>query len=274
MTAKIQVKNAAFSYDGKRKVFSDIAFTVETGEVFAILGPNGTGKSTLLRCICNLKKLGNGTIELDGVDIYKFGIAALSRKIGFVPQMHSPVFPYTVMDVALMGRAAHLTPLGSPTKEDYQITQQILNQINIVHLKDRPYNQLSEGEMQLVIIARALAQQPEVLLLDEPTSHLDVGNQILILQLIKRLSLAGLTVIMSTHQPDQVFMIADKVAILKDAKILALGKPDEVMTTKNLKQTYGIDIKIINAEQDLGRKICVPAIDSQKSVVEKKLIST
>jgi iron complex transport system ATP-binding protein len=259
---KIQAKGGTFSYDRKRDVFSDIAFSVEKGEVFAILGPNGTGKSTLLRCICRLQKLDSGSIQLDNINISKFSIPALSRKIGFVPQVHSPVFPYTVIDVVLMGRASHLKPLTSPTEEDYRICEQILMELNISRLKDHPYNQLSEGEMQLVILSRALAQQPEVLLLDEPTAHLDAGNQMRILQLIKKLSTTGLTVIMTTHYPDQVFIVADKVGIMKNAKFIAFGRPDEVMTEENLKQTYDTDIKIINMDR-VGRKICVPVIDPQ-----------
>ena len=267
MHAKIEVSNASFSYDGLNNIFNDIEFTVERGEIFTILGPNGTGKSTLLRCICNLHKLNSGSISLDGLNVAKMSISNLAKKVGFVPQAHNPIFPYTVMDVVLMGRTPHLSRLASPSEEDYNISEQALREVNVEHLKDRPYNQLSEGEMQLVIIARVLAQKPEVLLLDEPTSHLDVGNQIRTLEIVKKLSSKGLSIVMTTHCPDHVFMLSHRVGILKDTRFLAIGKPADVMTEDNLKKTYGVDIKIIDVQLGINRKICAPLI--RETTMEK-----
>ncbi len=158
--AKLEVKGATFSYDGKRDIFDDISFTVGRGEVFCILGPNGTGKSTLLRCLCNLYKLGKGRINVDGEDIALMGQATLAKKIGFIPQIHTPTFPYTVFDVVLMGRTPHLNMLASPSENDYRIADRAIKTVNIEDIQDRPYTQLSGGQMQMVRLARCLPRSP------------------------------------------------------------------------------------------------------------------
>ena len=261
--AKLKVNGVTFSYDGKRNIFNDISFTVDKGEVFCILGPNGTGKSTLLRCLCNLYKLSKGRITVNGDDIAMMNQAALAKKIGFIPQIHTPTFPFTVFDVVLMGRAPHLNILASPSESDCQIADHAIKTVNIEDIRDSPYTQLSGGQMQLVLMARVLAQEPEILLLDEPTSHLDVGNQIHTMEMIRMLSRRGLSIVMTSHYPDHAFLSSHKVGIMKGGKFIAMGSADNVVTEQNLREAYGVDIKIVRMEGEINRKIAVPIMKDQ-----------
>ena len=254
----LEVSNATFSYDGRRNIFEDVSFSLHPGEVFCILGPNGTGKSTLLRCLCNLYRLKAGSIRIDGTDIATLGPARLARKIGFIPQIHTPTFPYTVLQVVLMGRTPHLNMLASPSDEDHAKAEKALETAGITYLMDKPYTELSGGQMQLVLMARVLAQEPEILLLDEPTSHLDVGNQMRTITMVKRLSEQGLSVVMTSHFPDHAFLGTNTVGIMKDGHFVAMGKADDVVTEQNLREIYGVPIRIVSLGDGINRKIAVP----------------
>lgn len=257
MNGIIEIENAEFSYNGREKIFQDINLSVGKGEVLCILGPNGTGKTTLIKCLNCLLRLNSGNIFLSGEDIYSFNKTDLARQIGYIPQGHSPVFPFTVLDVVLMGRAPHLDSMSSPSKKDYLIAQECLEKLNMAHMSDKPYTELSGGEKQLIFFARVLAQKPDILLLDEPTSHLDFGNQMRTLNLINKMAESGFTVVMSSHFPDHAFISADKVAIMKDCSLIDYGTPDEVITEENLEKAYNIGVKIMDLDQ--GRKICIPS---------------
>jgi iron complex transport system ATP-binding protein len=263
MCAKLEVKNATFSYDGKRNIFEDISFSVESGDIFCILGPNGTGKSTLLRCLCNLYELNEGSICIDGKNIMSYTTSKLAKKIGFIPQIHTPTFPYSVLQVVMMGRTPHLNTFATPSEIDYMIAEEALRTVNIEHIRDKPYTELSGGQMQLVLMARVLAQEPEILLLDEPTSHLDVSNQIQTIEMVRKLSRKGLSLVMTSHFPDHTFLSSSKVGIMKDRKFLAIGPADSVVTEENLQDTYGVPIKIVHIDGDINRKIAVPVIRDQ-----------
>lgn len=258
MNGIIEIENAEFSYNGREKIFQDINLSVGKGEVLCILGPNGTGKTTLIKCLNCLLRLNSGNIFLSGEDIYSFNKTDLARQIGYIPQGHSPVFPFTVLDVVLMGRAPHLDSMSSPSKKDYLIAQECLEKLNMAHMSDKPYTELSGGEKQLIFFARVLAQKPDILLLDEPTSHLDFGNQMRTLNLINKMAESGFTVVMSSHFPDHAFISADKVAIMKDCHIIDYGTPNEVITEKNLEKAYNIGVKIMDLEEE--RKICIPLV--------------
>lgn len=260
MCARLEVKNATFSYDGKRNIFEDISFSVGPGDVFCILGPNGTGKSTLLRCLCNLYELKAGSVCIDGMDITSYSPKKLAKKIGFIPQIHTPTFPYSVLQVVMMGRTPHLNTFATPSHDDMEIALEALRTVNIEHIKDKPYTELSGGQMQLVLMARVLAQEPDILLLDEPTSHLDVGNQISTIEMIRKLSRKGLSMVMTSHFPDHTFLSSSRVGIMKDKKFLAIGEADEVVTEENLQETYGVPIKIVRIDGEINRKIAVPVI--------------
>lgn len=256
MKSHVEVVDASFAYNGSGNIFENINFSIKKGEVLCVLGPNGTGKTTLIKCLNRILKLNSGDIFLKGKDICSFNRKDLSRQIGYIPQGHSPVFPFTVLDVVLMGRAPHLTSLSSPSEKDYKIAQKALKRLNITHMSNKPYTELSGGEKQLVFFARVLTQKPDVLLLDEPTSHLDFGNQMRTLNIIYKMAEGGFTVIMSSHFPDHAFISADKVAIMKDCKLIDYGTPEEVITKENLEKAYNIEVKIMELEG--GRKICIP----------------
>jgi len=252
----IEVMDASFAYNRSGNVFEDINLFVKKGDVICILGPNGCGKTTLIKCLNGLLKLNSGEISLNGQNIYSISTNELAKQIGYIPQGHNPVFPFTVLDVVLMGRAPHLSSLSSPTQKDYDIALKALKKMNILHMMHKPYTELSGGEKQLVFFARILAQKPNILLLDEPTSHLDFGNQIKTLKIINEMAKEGLSVIMSSHFPDHAFISADKVAIMKGKNIIDFGTPEEVVNEKNLEKAYGIKVKIL--DYDDNRKICVP----------------
>ena len=250
-----EAKNISFSYDGER-IFEDISFSIERGDVLCILGPNGTGKTTLIKCLNGLHDVDSGEILVNGKNIRKLSFSEISKHIGYIPQSHVPSFPFTVMDVVIMGRAPYLNLTDSPKEKDIQIALNSLKTLRIENLKDKEYTNLSGGERQLVFLARVLCQQPDILILDEPTSHLDFGNQIKLLEIIDNLSKAGLSIIMSSHFPDHAFLSSTKVAIMKNKRFIDFGTPEDVVTEENLRKAYSIDVKLI--ELDNERKVCVP----------------
>ncbi|WP_406536885.1 ABC transporter ATP-binding protein [Methanobrevibacter sp.] len=250
-----EVKNISFSYDGD-EIFSDISFSIDKGDVLCILGPNGTGKTTLIKCLNGLHHIDSGEILINGQSIKKLSFREISTHIGYIPQSHVPSFPFKVLDVVVMGRAPYLNLTDSPKKEDMEIALNSLKALGIDHLKDKEYTNLSGGERQLVFLARVLCQKPDILILDEPTSHLDFGNQIKLLEIIDNLAKSGLSIIMSSHFPDHAFLSSTKVAIMKNKKFIDFGSPDDVVTESNLRKAYSIDVKLI--ELDNNRKVCVP----------------
>ena len=190
-----EAKNISFSYDGD-EIFSDISFSIDKGDVLCILGPNGTGKTTLIKCLNGLHDIDSGEILINGKSIKKLSFREISTHIGYIPQSHVPSFPFKVLDVVVMGRAPYLNLTDSPKKEDMEIALNSLKTLGIDHLKDKEYTNLSGGERQLVFLARVLCQKPDILILDEPTSHLDFGNQIKLLEIIDNLSKSGLSIIL------------------------------------------------------------------------------
>jgi iron complex transport system ATP-binding protein len=253
------VRNADYHYDAAGAGgFQNVSFSLKDGEVMSILGPNGCGKTTLLKCLNSLIKLGNGSVVIDGQDISRLARDKIARAIGYVPQLHQPAFPFSVLDTVLVGRAPHLGLLESPQPRDVSIAVEALETMGIYHLRAKPYTQLSGGERQLVIFARVLAQQPSLLLLDEPTSHLDFGNQVRLLQLVQKLATTGLPIIMTSHFPDHAFLVSSKVALMKNGEFIDLGIPDKVITDVNLEKVYDIKVKVVNLDSGINRKICVP----------------
>ena len=254
-TNLFDVRNISFSYENE-EIFSDISFSIDKGDVLCILGPNGTGKTTLIKCLNGLHDIDSGEILIKGKNIKKLSFKEISKHIGYIPQSHVPSFPFKVLDVVVMGRAPYLNLTDSPKKKDIDIAINSLKTLGIGHLKDKEYTNLSGGERQLVFLARILCQQPDILILDEPTSHLDFGNQIKLLEIIDNLSKVGLSIIMSSHFPDHAFLSSNKVAIMKNKMFIDFGSPNDVVTEDNLREAYSIDVKLI--ELDNKRKVCVP----------------
>ena len=252
----IKVKNLNFSY-GKKAVLRDVSFSAEKGEFLSVLGPNGAGKSTLFRCILGLLTDYSGEVLVNGRNIRHFSAREAAGEIAYIPQSSRAVFHYSVFDIALMGRTNHISGFRSPGREDERACLQALEKVGIGHLKDRSFHQLSGGEQQLVLIARALTQDAPVLLLDEPTANLDFGNQLLVLNQARQLAREGYTVVQTTHHPEQSYLFSDRILAQRNGCLLADGKPSEVLTEQTIKQLYNVDVDVVHLYDDAAR-VCIP----------------
>ncbi|PVX24429.1 MAG: ABC transporter ATP-binding protein [Candidatus Bathyarchaeum sp.] len=239
---KLEINNLSFSYNGF-SALDGVKLEVSLGEVLGIVGPNGSGKSTLLKCMNRVLKPTQNTILIDGKDVTTIGLKDLAKLMGYVPQNSKNIFPFTVFDVVLMGRRPYIQwSLGHKDKE---IVAQILEYLGIGDLGMRYFNELSGGEQQKVIIARALAQQPEIMLLDEPTSSLDIRHQLEILCILRTLAKSNhCSVIISIHDLNLASRFSDRLLLLKNGSIFAVGTPDLVMTEENIESVYGIKSKV------------------------------
>ncbi|MGU3576088.1 ABC transporter ATP-binding protein [Brucellaceae bacterium C25G] len=255
---RLRADNLSFGY-GKRIVAHNINFTVAQGEVLCLLGPNGAGKTTLFKSLLGLIKPQQGRITLDDVALEDLTLNQRARKIAYVPQAHSALFPFDVLDVVVMGAAVQLSLTAKPSHSEINSALQLLARFNMAHLAHKAYTEISGGERQIVLIARALMQQAPILVMDEPTASLDYGNQLRILQLIKELSKSGISVILSTHNPDHAFICADQVAMLHQGTLIANGTPTAVITPENLKKIYAIDA-IIGTLTDSPYPLCAPVL--------------
>lgn len=255
----IEVKNLGFRYD-RDPVLRDVSFEMHEGEFVCILGANGCGKTTLLRSILGFLKPQQGQVLLYGKSILTMPERELARQLAYIPQSHIPPFPFTVTDVVLMGRTPHMTRSYSPSPEDRAIAEEALEKMGITALSGRTYTELSGGQRQLVIIARAIAQQTSILIMDEPTASLDFGNQYLVLSQMLRLSEEGKSILMVTHNPDHALYCADRVIALQGGTVLKDGKADEVVTEENLRRIYRIDVKVRNVELEEQKNVtvCIP----------------
>jgi iron complex transport system ATP-binding protein len=244
-TALVQIRGAAFSY-GERPIFESLDLDVYAGEVLTVLGTNGCGKSTLLRCIGGALSLTRGTVRIGDAELGALDASARARKVGFLFQDHTPSFPFTVLDVATMGRTPYLSTFGVPSRADVALAEQALDTLSIGHLRDRPYTELSGGERQLVLLSRTLVQQPEVILLDEPTSHLDFANQVRCLKAIGFLATQGVAMIMTTHDPNHASVFSGRVVLMKREAPIIVGSGAEVLTEGLLSEVYGIDVGVFS----------------------------
>lgn len=246
---ELVVRNCACGY-GTKNIIKDISISVKSGEILCILGPNGVGKTTLFKTILGFLKLQSGEILLDDENIRDWPKKRLAKAISYVPQAHNPPFPFRVYDVVLMGRTAHVNTFASPSKKDKEIAEQALDALKISYLKDRIYTEISGGERQMVLIARALAQQANIMIMDEPTSNLDFGNQIKVLEQINKLAQRGFGIVMTSHFPNHAFLCSSKVALMQKNNKFIVGSADDVVTEENLKSAYGIDVKIVSLENE------------------------
>lgn len=252
----LEIRNLSFSY-GDFEV-KDICFSVKKGEVLTLLGPNGSGKTTILKTIFGLLKPRKKCVYINGKNLHSLPFKERSKLIGYIPQLHHPSFPYTVLDVVVTGFAPQLNIFESPREEHYRKALEKLRLLGIEHYKDKPYTQLSGGQLQLVLIARALVQDPEILLLDEPTAHLDFKNQIKILEIIKMLSKSKeISAIMTLHDPNLASIYSDRIALVKDGKIKILGRPHDVLREDVLKEVYDIPVHILEYN---GFRLILPEI--------------
>ena len=255
---ELKVVNASCGYDGKA-VLQNVSLSLRQGEIVCILGPNGIGKTTVFRSVLGFLKLIDGEILLDGVPKEKISQRDFSRAVGYVPQGHEPPFPYTVPDVVVMGRAAHLKSFEAPGIHEYRIADRVMALLGISYLREKIYTQISGGERQMVLIARALAQNPKLLVMDEPTANLDYGNSFRVMQRVQELGAGGYTVIFSTHEPNQAFRYATRVLALLDGGVLADGPPDTALTEELLRRLYGVGVAVRSTEVEGERfRLSIP----------------
>ena len=248
----LEVKNLSFSYGG-RLILNDVSLTAEAGEFVSILGSNGVGKSTLFKCILGVLRDYSGTVTVDGRDTRSMSVRQLAQKIAYIPQMSASAFNYSVEDIVLMGTTVGLHSLRSPGRAEMRRAEDAMERMGIAVLRQRCFHHLSGGERQLTVIARALAQQANILLLDEPSSALDFGNQMRILNEAKNLAQDGFTVIQSTHDPERAYMFSDRLIALKGGTVFAQGEPAQVLTADNIKQLYGVNTKLTSIYDDRVR---------------------
>lgn len=241
---RLEIKNINFCYDSI-KALENVTFNVDNGEILGIIGPNGSGKTTLLRCINGVLQPKIGTVLIDREDISNLGRKEIAKKIGVVPQNTSIAFPFTVLDIVLMGREPHLGRFDRETKEDLEIAENAMRLTNTQHLAERLIDEISGGEKQRVVIARALTQEPEILLLDEPTLHLDINHQLEILELVRMLAKEkGLTVISVFHDLNLAARFCDNLILLDSGKIISIGSPNMVLTSENIRKVYRVNVEV------------------------------
>lgn len=254
----IRADRITFSYSAEKcPVLRECSLSIESGELVSILGPNGAGKSTLLNCCCGLLRPQNGEIRLCGQEIGQISVRETARIVSYVQQYQSSVFAYTVFDYVLMGCAARVGAFSRPGEKERKQVAWILEEVGIAQLSDHHITEISGGEKQQAAIARALAQEPRAILFDEPTAHLDYGNQIRVLHMLKNLQEKGYAVVMTTHNPDHCLMLGGKVAVLDRQGTLKTGSCGDIIREDLMRDLYHADIKVAYSVE-AGRSVCIP----------------
>lgn len=257
----LTVKGLSFAYSPDRMILKDISLALASHDILCLLGPNGTGKTTLLRCLLSLSKMKSGSIEIDGHDLTKISAKNRAELMAYVPQATMMAFPYEAREVVLMGRVTHLATGGRPTNKDRALADEAMEQLGILHMSRSLFNEMSGGEKQLVLVARALAQQAKIMIMDEPTANLDYSNQVKMLQVIKTLAEQGYSILMTSHFPDHTFLACNKVVLMRDGLVMAQGIPEDIVTTENLSKLYATPVCVTTAKlhpMDEVTKVCIP----------------
>jgi cobalamin transport system ATP-binding protein len=243
MNPAIRTENLTFAYKDK-PVLDGVSLSIESGEMVGILGPNGSGKTTLLK-IFSAVLWGRGEVKVNGKSIETYGKRELSRLFAMVPQESQILFPYTVAEIVLMGRASYHSPLALEGKKDLEVARASMDLTDSLSFADRYLHELSGGEKQRVIIARALAQEPEILLLDEPSAFLDLKHQVQVFELMRRLNREhGLTIVAALHDLNLAALFFPRLVMLRDGRVYRDGSPKEVLTEKTIEEVYGVRVRI------------------------------
>ncbi len=256
----IEIQNLSFSY-GMRSVLNKVSLSAKDGEITMLLGRNGAGKTTLFRCILGLEKNYCGSIKISGREAKSLSAKEIARSVAYIPQVHYPSFNYSVLDMVVMGTGSQVFAFSSPKKQQYDAALSALDSIGIAHLANRSYCEISGGEQQMTLIARALVQGAPILIMDEPTSSLDYGNQLKMMEKAQQLSQQGYTVLMSAHNPQYALSYAHKAAALQNGAVLAHGVPSEILDKALIKELYGVDSNIENVNDT---PLIVPITENQK----------
>lgn len=254
----LEVKDGNYYYPKKSRLQNDkflynnhINFELHPGEIISVLGPNGAGKTTMLKCMMGLLKWQHGETLLNGVPLSKMPQKEVWKKIGYVPQASKMTFSYSIIDLVTMGRAIYIGAFAQPSKKDREMAVEALELVGIAHLADQPCTAVSGGELQLALIARTLVAEPEILVLDEPESHLDIHKQKIILQTIKKLvKERGLACVINTHYANHAFYFGDKVLMVAKDQAVITGPVSEIMTEQHILDYFHIEVKRLRHEID------------------------
>ena len=264
---KFEAKDIRAGYENL-DIVQDVSFSVESGEVLCLLGPNGVGKTTLFKSLLGFLPLHGGVVLIDGQPCDYHDCKKQATLIGYVPQLHEPPFPFRVLDVVVMGGIGQMNIFSGPCKEEYLRAEDILTMLGVDFLANKVYTEVSGGERQMVLIARALMQEPKFLMMDEPTSNLDFGNQMRVLQQVRMLAEKGMGIIMTSHFPDHAFMCCTKAAVMCRDTSFKVGAVEEIITEETLQQAYGIRVKLARvdmAEEKAGMiTTCLPMLNTIK----------
>jgi iron complex transport system ATP-binding protein len=262
----------SFSYQVGHPLLSDVTFSVEPGQTCCLLGPNGAGKTTLIRCAVGLTRPSSGRVTVDDVHVGSVSPPVLARHVAYVPQSVETTFPVSCLDMVLAGRTPYVRFGGMPTEADRRIALNALDSFGLSHLADRPFGEVSGGERQLVTIGRALCQQAPVIVLDEPTSALDFGNQVRVLRIVGELARSGKAVLMTSHAPNQALDGADSVVLLRQGRVVSVGRPEDVITSEALSDLYGVDIAVVEVPgTGERRKVCLPSLPATATLGQPAL---
>lgn len=255
----LEVNHVCGGY-GNGDVVKGVSCCADAGDVLCLVGPNGCGKTTLFRLLLGILPISGGTIRLDGQDVRSFSPRELASRIAYIPQYHTPIFSYTVLDVVVMGRAARFSAFETPKAADREAAFAALEKLNAAHLANQKYTSLSGGQRQLILIARAICQSAKIFVLDEPAANLDYANHQLLMEVVADLAQKGYCVVMSTHSPKHPASIGSKVLLMRDGQAAAFGPPEEVITPEHLQEVYDIEIDVITVRDRYGRKrtLCLP----------------
>ena len=263
----LAVSGGAFAYRRDEPLLQDVCFSAEAGETLAILGPNGVGKTTLIRCLLGFLPWERGETLLDGKPLKACRGRTLWQRVAYVPQARRPAFALRAEDMVLLGRGPYLGDFALPGERDRAIARRAMELAGVAHLAEKSCDRLSGGELQLVLIARALAAEPKYLVLDEPESGLDFRNQLVVLDLIGRLCREnGLTVVLNTHYPDHALRVADRVLLLFGGGVYQFGRTEAILTEEHLRALFGVDIAVwrerVN-EKDYAAVIPLEILDKE-----------
>ena len=260
---KLMSTALAFAYSVEREILQSVSLSLRTGQVTFILGANGTGKTTLLECLSGLRIPLRGSVTADGRDLHQLAPRVRAQHIGLVPQMHEPIFEFTVEQAVLMGRAPHLGLFERPSKSDLQVVRSAIETVGIQHLSHRPYTKISGGERQLALIARGLAQGARCLLMDEPVAYLDQHHQHDVLTVVRQLADDGFSFAITSHLPNHALLYADWAAFLVDGRADVQGPPATTITEGSLQTAYEMEFEIV--ESASGSRAILPRIQGANS---------
>ena len=256
----LEVKDLRCGYE-KTEIVHGVSFDIGEGEFVCVLGPNGCGKTTTMKAVLGLLPIMAGEVRVAGESVAAMSERERAKHLAYIPQAHTPPFPFSVADVVVLGRTPYVNRMRAIPAQDKRIARDCMERMGVLKFADRPYTHLSGGQQQLVLIARALAQQPDVMVMDEPTASLDFGNQQLVLRQMRNLADTGTSVLMVTHDPDHALFCASRVVVMEKGQVIADGAPSEALDQACLQRIYDTDVRVMDVDVD-GRptRVCIPIL--------------